>query len=105
MRAVVRVVVLAVAVGGLAARHAPAQPESWAGKRVIVKHGTVQLWAPAEGGQPRALGLLNEAYAKVDREDRGYLLVRSLGREGWLKKDDVVPMDAAIPYFTRRVEQ
>src|SRR5947209_9783939 len=105
MRAVVRFVVLAAAVGGLAA-HAPAQPEpAWAGKRAMTKHGKVQLWAVAEGGQLRSLGNLNEAYARVDREEKDYLLVRSLGREGWLKKDDVVLMDTAVPYFTQRIGQ
>jgi tetratricopeptide (TPR) repeat protein len=105
MRTLVRFVVLAAAVGGLTAREAPARPESWVGKRVMVTNGKVQLWAAGEGGQVKTLGPLNEAYVKVDREDRDYVQVRSLGRQGWVRRDEVVPMDTALPYFTRRIEQ
>ncbi len=110
MRNVLRSIALTVTIGWLALQQptmAAAQPEeSWAGKRVMIKYAKVKLWEPiAEPSQARVIGGLNEAYVTVDREEKGYLFVRSLGRKGWLKKDDVVLMETAIPYFSQRIEQ
>jgi tetratricopeptide (TPR) repeat protein len=105
-----RSIALTMTIGWLAFQPpamATAQPEeSWASKCVMIKHAKVKLWdSITEPGQARVIGDLNEAHVLVDREEMGYVFVRSLGRKGWLKKDDVVLMETAIPYFSQRIEQ
>jgi tetratricopeptide (TPR) repeat protein len=110
MRNVLQSIALAMTVGWLAFQQptmATAQPEkSWAGKRVMMKLPKVKLWDTAgDPSHARLIAELSEAYVTVDREEKGYLFTRSLGRKGWLKKDDAVLMETAIPYFSQRIEQ
>lgn len=109
MRVILRTILAIAAIGWLAhvqpARAIAELEESWAGKRVIVTHAKVKLLEPINApGQARVIGELGESYVTVDREEKGYLFVRSIGRKGWIRKDDVVLMDTAIPYFSVRIQ-
>lgn len=84
-----------------------AQPaESWVGKRAITTHPRIRLYESIDNpGALKVVGEIGEAYVKVDRDQGGYVFVRSLDRRGWAAKDELRLMDTAIPYFTERIDR
>ncbi|HUY87245.1 MAG TPA: tetratricopeptide repeat protein [Pirellulales bacterium] len=76
--------------------------ESWVGREILAKRPNAAL----KVGQQ--LGVSVTALPqpmRVEREQGAWLWIDSAGHAGWLKKDDVVPVEQAIRYFSELLEK
>jgi hypothetical protein len=94
--------VLVVAVV-LAVPAAAAPDESWVGRTVFVKRAGV-TFGYVEGGKWVNAGEVAELAVPVLERRGDWVLVRSGGKRGWVKTDDVLPETEAVAYFTGLVE-
>src|SRR5688500_14366877 len=79
---------------------AAAGEDSWVGTTVVTKPGATPVRDDRPDGDPSAPSLPLLHY-RVVAEDGGRVAVRVGGRLAWLDKDDVVPAERAVDYFTR----
>jgi tetratricopeptide (TPR) repeat protein len=86
-------VILGTAVG-------QAQEESWKGKTIIIKAGSVPYFAQDADGPPMLLGNLRHLSYKVLDDKDGKVRVSQAGLEGWADKKDLLPMDKALGFFS-----
>jgi tetratricopeptide (TPR) repeat protein len=78
--------------------------DSWQGKNVMVIKSGVKFGHSVDG-RFIADGELTQLTYRVLKEQNGWILVRQLGKEGWLPKTDAVPLESAISYFTDKIRQ
>jgi len=93
---------------------APVQGEpnqSWAGQRIVTLRGFGDYFALGENGQPRmvhpeGLGVNMVAVVARVEADRLWIRANGAGNEpvGWVNKGDAILLDAAVGYFTSRIE-
>lgn len=74
-----------------------AEGESWIGREILAKRPDVKLKV---GQQPGASVAALPQPMRVENEQDGLVWIDSAGHAGWLKKDDVVPLDDAEQYFS-----
>jgi tetratricopeptide (TPR) repeat protein len=94
----VSLVLSAVLVGSTAAGEL-----DWVGKTVVTKQAKLRLRAAPQGDKRADAPALNFCDYRVLAEKDGRVKLRYHGVEGWLDKNDVVPLDRAVAYFTDRV--
>jgi tetratricopeptide (TPR) repeat protein len=83
---------------------AAAEP-SWEGKAIILTRPGVKLEAPAgKDIAPKSSGAAKDLTFQVQKEERGRLLIDSRRQQGWISKDDAIPFDQAVTYFTKELE-
>ena len=74
-----------------------AEGESWIGREILAKRPDVKL----KVGQQPGVSVAELAQPmRVEREQDDWLWIDSAGHAGWLKKDDVVPLDEADAFFS-----
>jgi tetratricopeptide (TPR) repeat protein len=81
--------------------HANSQ-ESFVGRRVLAKRRAVSVYRD-EGGRKVEVGKVGDSVVEVLDDNEGWLKVRHGREPAWLVKSDVVPLDGAVAYFTRRI--
>jgi tetratricopeptide (TPR) repeat protein len=82
------------------------QPETLVGKVVVATRAGVEIRsAGKEGGPGKVIGTVKTFFFQVEKADREQLQVRSRGLQGWINKADVIPMDRATDYFSKRLRQ
>jgi Tfp pilus assembly protein PilF len=101
--------------GALSARAAAAQPpavqapigpsvrpgiQTWIGRRIIPAHRDVLLH-----NGTAVVGPIAEVVVRVEDARDNQLLLRSLGRAGWIAVGDAVPLEEAVAYFTAKIKQ
>jgi len=74
--------------------------EAWIGKRIIPAHRDVQLHSGTA-----VVGPIAEVVVRVEDARDNQLLVRSLGRAGWIAVAEAVPLEEAVAYFTAKIKQ
>ena len=78
---------------------------AWLKKQVMMTHRRPKLLKLNETtGQTEVIGEVREVNARVDKIQGDWLWVRTPDQEGWITRNDAVPMEEAIEYFTRRIE-
>jgi tetratricopeptide (TPR) repeat protein len=79
----------------------------WLGKGVLPKRRATPLHSPKPNarGKYEAVATLNGADYQVEKEDGRYIYLRERGVQGWLLKEDAVPLEGAVAYFTARVRE
>jgi tetratricopeptide (TPR) repeat protein len=77
---------------------------SWVGKVVVVKKPGNRIGHTDEKGKPVYVATLTNFEYRVLAEKGGWIKVRHKGVEGWFAKDDAVPLERAVDYFTRRIK-
>ncbi len=78
-------------------------PDSWAGKRIIVKTDDVWLYqfdTPTKGLPVRKLISINHL---VQEDSKGWLRIFDINREGWIRKSDAVVKQDAPRYFNEQL--
>jgi tetratricopeptide (TPR) repeat protein len=83
----------------------PAQTESWAGKRIMMKREGVKFGHTDAQGRQVYLGTLKFLDYIVLAEQNGWLKIRQEGKEGWIDKDEALTIDGAIKYYTAKINQ
>jgi len=75
---------------------------SWEGKTVVLTRAGVKLQAP-EGKEiaPKSSGVAKDQMFQVRKEEKGRLLIDSRRQQGWIAKEDAIPFNEAIAYFTK----
>ena len=93
-----------VLVVGLAASSAAraAEEESWVGKHVLGKRPDLALKVGEQFGA-KVADLPQPM--RVEREEGKWLWIDFAGKAGWLKKDDVVPVEQAVDYFSEVIQR
>src|SRR5262245_19062169 len=79
--------------------------KTWVGKRIILTKGDVNFVETGKGDKPTVLVPLDEALYTVESEEGNRIKIRHRGVLGWIAKEDAVPLEKAIPYFTERILQ
>src|SRR5208337_2682040 len=81
---------------------ASAQQESAVkvGQRVLIKNPASKL----KGDNPQVVIKVRSAVLKIDKIQGANLLVRCIGAEGWIARNEVVLVDDAITYFTNQLK-
>lgn len=105
-------VVLAMAALGTISSAKAGDASAWVGRRVIVKYGTVlQVDGKVvdDGGRKRnqARGRDQTAFRvyRVQQTNGPWLWIAAerSGVKGWVKVDDLVPLDDSVDYFTKQI--
>jgi tetratricopeptide (TPR) repeat protein len=88
-----------------AAAEAPKSGEgtSWLGREIILKKPGVKLSAARDGGTLHEIDETNDIVMTVKRDEGGRIMIQAPGISGWLRKDDAVLVDDAIPFFTGQI--
>jgi tetratricopeptide (TPR) repeat protein len=76
---------------------------SLVGKRIVAKRIDVPVQVQTPDGQEHPAHGLIDAISAVEAEDGNRVRVTQIGMKTWLSKNDVVPLDRAIEYFTARI--
>jgi serine/threonine-protein kinase len=76
--------------------------ESFVGRRVLAKSRAGTVYRD-ERGRKVEVGKIGDSVVEVLDETEGWLKVRDGREPAWLAKTDVVPLDDAVLYFTRRI--
>src|SRR5262249_52986068 len=76
------------------------KPADWLGKRVLLKSPLSKLWPENEKVVVKVRG----AVLKIDKVQGADCLVRCIGAEGWIRRNEVVPLDDAIAFFTAQLK-
>jgi uncharacterized protein (TIGR03000 family) len=76
---------------------------SWVGKSVLTRHSDAQIHHNADG-KDRVVALRGLKYRVEDQRD-GWVKLRQGGETGWVDKEDVVPLESAVPFFTEQIRQ
>jgi tetratricopeptide (TPR) repeat protein len=87
----------------LPADNADVKPDSWAGKRIIVKTDDIWLYDfsnPTLGSPVRKLLSIDHL---VREESKGWLRIFDINREGWIRKPDAVLSQDAPKYFNDQI--
>jgi tetratricopeptide (TPR) repeat protein len=79
--------------------------DSWVGKRVMMKRSDVKLRLTDENHVERVVGTVRDHVLTVRKSQGSWIAVRSRGVTGWVRKDEAVPLESAISYFTARIDQ
>lgn len=78
---------------------------AWLKKKVMMTRPHPKLLRLNEGtGKTEVIGEVREANARVDKMQGDWIWVRTPDQEGWITRNDAVPMEEALDYFTRRIE-
>ncbi len=77
--------------------------ESWVGKKIMPKKASFTMARVDEDGQEIGSIRVVSMIVVVLKEDGKRILVRQNGMEWWSTKDDAVPLDKAVSYFTERI--
>lgn len=89
---------IGLAIVAAASSVAPAaEGDSWIGREILAKRPDVKLKV---GQQPGASVAEMAQPMRVENEQEGWVWIDSAGHAGWLKKDDVVPLDEAEAFFS-----
>jgi tetratricopeptide (TPR) repeat protein len=75
---------------------------SWVGKRIMTKQPGVKIRSPGKDGKEVEETLTLATY-RVHKDDGKRIQVRHRGVAGWLAKDDALPLEEAVRYFTERI--
>ena len=85
--------------------------ETWAGRRIVTLQGFGDYFVSGGQGQPELIkpdGLGVNIVAVVQRLEGDRIWIKANGAGdvpvGWVSKNDVILLDAAIPYFTALIE-
>jgi tetratricopeptide (TPR) repeat protein len=82
----------------LTASRAHAQgPEAWLGKRVVIKYKQPLRFGPV-AVEPKEYRAYTVAQVEGDQ-----LLLTAGGVSGWVRTDDVVPLDQAVAFYTQEI--
>jgi Tfp pilus assembly protein PilF len=83
---------------------APCQEESWKGKTLILKAGSVPFFNQEPGGMQLSLGNLRHfSYKALDDKD-GKLRLSQGGFEGYVDKNHMLPIEQAVDYYTAALQ-
>jgi tetratricopeptide (TPR) repeat protein len=83
---------------------APVPPPRWEGKIVYVKKQGLWLVDDPKAAKPKQVVQLTFINYRVLAEKNGWIKVRDKTAEGWLPKDELVPVEDAKAFFTKRIE-
>lgn len=104
---------LAITPSPVAAQDAGAEADSWVGKRVVTRYGTVLRVGDKvvdDGGRRENLGRGRDQVVfrvyKVDQANGPWLWIvpERTGVAGWVKADDLISLDQAIDRYTEEIE-
>jgi tetratricopeptide (TPR) repeat protein len=80
--------------------------ESWVGKTVFIKKSPVKIDVIDQNAKQVRAGELNAIVCEVRGDKDGRLQVHDdRGITGWIDKADVVVLEEAVLYFTKRIDQ
>jgi tetratricopeptide (TPR) repeat protein len=77
--------------------------DSWEGKTVIMKYNKVELCRHEREDIRVVVGHTSDVIFKVLSEKQGWILIRSDGTEGWVRKDYGLLLPDAVKYFTDKI--
>jgi hypothetical protein len=102
MSSLARCLILAL-LGAFALPATAADENSWVGKTILLKKGSVTFSRWDDDGKTAFEAKLTRLEHKVLREEGRWVRVRDRGEEGWVAKADVVRLEDAVDYFTDRI--
>jgi tetratricopeptide (TPR) repeat protein len=77
----------------------------WRGRRIVTKYADVEVDVRGPlSDTNKAKARVGDEILRVARSQNEQLLVRVAGREGWIKKSDVVRLEEAVAYFSGRIK-
>jgi tetratricopeptide (TPR) repeat protein len=76
---------------------------SWAGQRIMTTRAGTLIGYGDWFGRASYVAELTDMVYTVQRDQDGWLYVRHRGIEGWLPKEQAIPLDDAIAYFSQRL--
>jgi tetratricopeptide (TPR) repeat protein len=82
-----------------------AEDASLVGKRIVAKRIDIPVQVRGPDGQDHMAHGLIEAISTVEADDGSRVRVTQAGMTAWLSKEDVVPLDQAMRYFTARIAE
>jgi tetratricopeptide (TPR) repeat protein len=82
---------------------AGAEGDSWVGKKIMPKQAELDLRVVDAHDQWKVVGTIESAIVTVEKEDGGWIKVRSHGISGWIDKKDAVLLEDALDYFNDRI--
>ena len=78
----------------------------WRGRRIVTRRPDVEIVLGGDlSGRRSARARVGDDVLKVIQAQDENLLIRLAGREGWLKKNDAVPLEEAVAYFSEKIKR
>jgi tetratricopeptide (TPR) repeat protein len=78
--------------------------ESWVGKKVMAKSHEVEI-VVRDDDEGEDKKVIIDLILTVERDENGWVWVESRGVKGWIKANELVLLENALPYFTKRVRE
>ena len=79
--------------------------DSWVGKRIIPKRSGLRIGYTDKDGRERYVATLTQMTYTVEKDYKGWIRVRQRDVSGWFPKDDAVPLEDAVRYFSARIRR
>jgi tetratricopeptide (TPR) repeat protein len=89
----------------LTATAAPVPPANWTGKVVYLKQHGIWIIDDPKSPEPKKVARLGFISYRVLVEKDGWIKIHDKGHEGWIARTDVVPVEEAAAFFTKKIEE